>query len=790
LDEDGDTTRLSSIKITAPGAAILAGAPQRGSPPPQPTPRLAVNRTGTLQPGQHLFSFELTAGGGNGYPDGQTQCFATWDLTLDVYPAGPEGADDEADDFRWKNGSGGSFAVAANWEDQHVPVKDLDHRDNAIFDLRGAYTVDFADGKKALGPQRHANRLELLGGMPVFLSVNMLVDELDLVRPSLRIDNAVLTIHDGQLTSNSAAIGDASGGSGELVVDGSESSWTCQGRLRIGGDRSEGTLTILNGADVTSVDTRIGAGAQTGAAAIEGAGSTWNTDNVHVGFSSFGFVSIHDGAKVVSAIARVGGGFPGENSGDRAFVTVSGVDNLDNSSEWAAQSIELGDGARLNVRSGALVNAFQIGVVRGATLDVASVDSRTHRPSSVVCEGLVVGSGGTATIQAGGSARVVDHDLVVGLPTESPAALSVQGVDTESGVASLVDIDAGTLRVGVGDRAVGIVVIKDRAKVTSTHGLIGTSGGFGQVHVYDAQTSWSVGDLVIGDTEVEAPNQAWLDLGPGATVDVAGDFTVHRTGEVFGDGTVKIGGEMNVKGTIGPHVVVLRTRSSPTKRAAKASGPPEPSTLTIQGNLVLAPEGVIQLDAAGTTSDRLVVAGTATLDGTLVLQFENGFAPHTGDAFELFHADGGTTGAFASVTTRGLAPGAQFDVDASGGTVKVTSTTDAVALPTVSIKPAAKRAKEKSKKPIVLTFVRSGDRSQALTVPYAISGSAENGIDCATLTGTVTIPARKKSAKVTFRIVDDSAFEGDETLVVTVLPGEGSTRAAASTAEVTIVDND
>ena len=61
-----------------------------------------------------------------------------------------------------------------------------------------------------------------------------------------------------------------------------------------------------------------------------------------------------------------------------------------------------------------------------------------------------------------------------------------------------------------------------------------------------------------------------------------------------------------------------------------------PGLLTIQGDLTQTPFGDTQIDIAGTAPgqfDRLAIHGTAALDGTLKVNFIDGFIPSVGDSF-------------------------------------------------------------------------------------------------------------------------------------------------------------
>ena len=88
------------------------------------------------------------------------------------------------------------------------------------------------------------------------------------------------------------------------------------------------------------------------------------------------------------------------------------------------------------------------------------------------------------------------------------------------------------------------------------------------------------------------------------------------------------------------------------------------------------------------------------------------------------------------------------------------------------------------------TFARKGDATAALTVSYTVGGTATNGIDYVLLAGSVTFPAKKKTAKVTLQIVDDASHEGTESIDIAIAPGADYTESLASTARIDIIDND
>ena len=88
------------------------------------------------------------------------------------------------------------------------------------------------------------------------------------------------------------------------------------------------------------------------------------------------------------------------------------------------------------------------------------------------------------------------------------------------------------------------------------------------------------------------------------------------------------------------------------------------------------------------------------------------------------------------------------------------------------------------------TVTRTGSTAAALTVNYAIGGTATNGADYQTLSGSVLIAAGLASASIDVIPVDDNIVEGSETVILTINPTAAYSLGASSSATVTIADND
>ena len=84
-----------------------------------------------------------------------------------------------------------------------------------------------------------------------------------------------------------------------------------------------------------------------------------------------------------------------------------------------------------------------------------------------------------------------------------------------------------------------------------------------------------------------------------------------------------------------------------------------------------------------------------------------------------------------------------------------------------------------------------GATNSALTVQLAFSGTASNGFDyVAGATNSLLFAPGVASRTVTISPIDDSLVEGNETVVLTLLPGTGYSVGPSNTATVTIYDNE
>ena len=111
-------------------------------------------------------------------------------------------------------------------------------------------------------------------------------------------------------------------------------------------------------------------------------------------------------------------------------------------------------------------------------------------------------------------------------------------------------------------------------------------------------------------------------------------------------------------------------------------------------------------------------------------------------------------------------------------------------LPVVSAAATVATTALKTTPPGVFTITRTGDTTAALTVQYALSGTATNGVAYNTLPGSVVIPAGTNSARVLVTPKDFSFQGPQQTVILTVAGSADYAVAVADSGTVTILNND
>ncbi|HEX2971046.1 MAG TPA: Calx-beta domain-containing protein, partial [Tepidisphaeraceae bacterium] len=111
--------------------------------------------------------------------------------------------------------------------------------------------------------------------------------------------------------------------------------------------------------------------------------------------------------------------------------------------------------------------------------------------------------------------------------------------------------------------------------------------------------------------------------------------------------------------------------------------------------------------------------------------------------------------------------------------------------PTVSVAaPQGATLAEDSSTPAYVTFYRTGDLKNPVTINYTIRGKAANGVDYVNIARSITIRAGKTKANLALKSVDDLNPENDEYIDLRLSGGYYNAVTKASRAVVKVQDND
>lgn len=522
----------------------------------------------------------------------------------------------------------------------------------------------------------------------------------------------VLEVTAGTLTAGSTAVGGPEGlgpilnaGLGTASHVTSATSGTVGGVIRVAGGGgtfadltvgagAPGLVDVLGGGVLRVLGTSVvGAAPGPGLAVVNGvaasdAFSSWeNSGELIVGRNAEGTFDVLAGGRVTAPSLVLGAGDGGEGSFTVAeFANPSG----------RPSSLKV-DG-RISVGAlgvGRLV-AIRQGAVRAGEVRIALVDERSEGrvpvdDGELIVDGLLaVGVPGMGELVVTGLlGQVQAEDLTVAAfrPVGTLSApsfvdvgeeshvfvdndLTVGGLDEETGTVggfgSVHVQSGGELRViGVVELANGELVVQGQRRGTASRlssgavellngelrvrdggrleaGTVTVSAGFDALPILPAlvveNAQVAAGTLEIGVSENPAL-RGFLRLDGTARVEVNDRLFVGPGGVIRGSGAIRVGSvDIDPAGGTLTNLGVISAGNSP-------------GTLTIEGNLVQGSTGRLLVELAGTQPgafDVVAVTGEATLGGTLVLRFLDGYRPQPGDTVAFF-TSAATRGAFAAV---------------------------------------------------------------------------------------------------------------------------------------------
>lgn len=668
----------------------------------------------------------------------------------------PEPGECEDELLTWVGGRSGAFGDPENWEPPQVPTYEEGGAcEAAVFDSPRV-TVDFALfplASRASGLPRGPNRTE-----PGRLWVR---------RGLVEAHNSVLGLKNASITSNADPSALLSPGATLILHTGAD---VVAQAVRL---ESGAALELIDVFQVNCTDMIVNEGlvelrggllgcesidARTGKLDLEGASSTAVVTDLVVSE-----LRVADDAQLDTETAELVLG-PSES-------TVGGETGTE--STWRASTLlKIEEGGRLFVGATGRLEATVVALGSGASLRVGGAGQLDVLAAVLVNGGYLRTVYGDVSIGSltvdGGS---VDFTFETDFPEPSVRTGSVR-----------VDNGSLSLEEGAHVKTAGSARVDPptASEIVAVH--VGAAGDDGDekwtvLETLSLGTGGGLAFLSLSNSLVEAGH---IEIGQLGFVQGIGTLFVRSTPPFTGDGFV-----VN-RGSLWSDILVdgsLVNAGELVQLLLGEGGLPQLNPLAAQLPRIVR-RGAAAPAALG---GPLVVTGDATLGGTLVLQFRNGYAPAQGQPFAVLDVGGTVTGEFENIEVQGLAPGVLFDVAPSEGGYTAVATNTPEPLPPLSIK-AKKKLKEKKKAGAKLKIRRTGDRSQPLLVHYRMGGEARNGVDYQLLEGTLEIPAGKKSAVLRIVPIADGFAEPPETIVLELLSGDGYSLPLQSQVAIELID--
>lgn len=202
----------------------------------------------------------------------------------------------------------------------------------------------------------------------------------------------------------------------------------------------------------------------------------------------------------------------------------------------------------------------------------------------------------------------------------------------------------------------------------------GANSEFGRIKVADG----GFGQLDIEDGAVVHAADPTLESGEGlvvGTVNISDGARIESQRILVAQGGVITGDE---------GVIQLADGGSLVNDGSIEQGT-SPGTLTIDGDLVQTDLGQIVFEIGGLTPDvlhdQLIVTGDASIAGTVIFEFIDGFTPRRGDAFDLLSVAGTTDLSDVEFEIANLAPGFIYEIASVGGGLRLISLNDGRLVP-------------------------------------------------------------------------------------------------------------
>lgn len=427
---------------------------------------------------------------------------------------------------------------------------------------------------------------------------------------------------------------------------------------------------------------------------------------LRVGVAGDGLLSILKGSTVRANELHFAPIDLGNAQESRLFVSGTDIDDA-SSSLTVFTPCALASG-RLDVFNGAQANFANLDLGAGGTTDVdVAAFGDAENPASLIASRLTVGLDDFATLKVEAGGQVTCSELAVssldtggtGRIVVTEGIVKVNGTMRVSGDALQGDnsvIIEGDGSIAANALRLGDQITSDSAEIVVRNGTPGGGSTLVVLNgVFDSNSECSIGKDGPGVLRLENHGLALATglarvggspTGGAGIVEIGADcrFVAHDL-DVGGasPGTIKLlaaSSELIVTGSAvvndGGRIEGIGTFDGARVRNPGGFISPglSPGTLTIKGDYEQGEGGTLIIEVAGRDTgqfDVLRVTGSATLAGTLLVKFMNGFVPDEGDSLRMLEISGAVTGQFSEVRVEGLPEGQPLNVESASGLVVV-----------------------------------------------------------------------------------------------------------------------
>ncbi|MEM8677791.1 MAG: hypothetical protein AAGF97_00420, partial [Planctomycetota bacterium] len=360
------------------------------------------------------------------------------------------------------------------------------------------------------------------------------------------------------------------------------------------GNGSRGTIEAFNGGSVELFDATVGGGSA-GQLIASGAGSTVVTSELTIG-----------GSGTVTAIA---GGMI--TAGDVSAHSNSLIDVQGQNSLFLLTQLTQDAGG-----------AIEIG--HGATLGQNRFNSSNRISGSARIDGGTLGL--NSRVDVGGSL-----ELIAGILNTPTLHLAQGSLAIHGGLADLGELTTTT--GATVDWTGGNIILRGMG---SPH-VIGNQGLFDQQVAVPAGSALTIQDPVILDGTLEVRGSLSTQrLRHFGTLELH-DATVAGAVELFNGSTTELTGMSRFLGTVSGRADFSGTGTISFADLYQPGDRFDTDRINFDGNVIFEPTSTLELELLDNLSgfDRLNVAGTLTLGGSVDVMLPNGFMPSLGDQFDL-----------------------------------------------------------------------------------------------------------------------------------------------------------